>query len=88
MHELGLGVPRNYTLALMHYDRARQNARAGTVVTDHNQGLDGTPVELLIFLAKIRSVRVNCRKKRVTASSRDEEEHGFIAADGLRANYL
>lgn len=54
MHEHGLGVRRDYTLALAYYDLARMNAPAGG---DVDQRLNGMPVEVLVFLAKLRFVK-------------------------------
>lgn len=51
LYEHGLGVPLDYAKALMFYDRARSVPAA---MADVDQGLTGMPIQLLIFLAKIR----------------------------------
>lgn len=52
MHEHGFGVPRDYDQALIYYDRARSS----TLDPDMDQRLNGMPIELLVFVAKGRSV--------------------------------
>lgn len=52
MHEHGLGVPRDYDLALIYYDRVRRNVPA--VGDDVDQRLNGMPTAVLITIAKLR----------------------------------